>query len=246
MGFLDLPAGYVLADKAAPKAAAFFLWIAEMTKRVAVYIDGFNLYHAIDDSCSSHHKWVDLFALSQSLLREGEVLSAVNYFSAYATWLPAQYKRHRTYVVALQHAGVTTVMGKFKKKDMSCKVCKSTWTGHEEKESDVRLSIGLVADAFQDKFDRAIVVSADSDLVPPIDFVRATFKNKEVFVAAPPGRMGVGRDLNPKLEITRGRISKNLLPVSATDAQGNILFNRPHEYAPPQPTHIQTAAANVK
>ncbi len=219
-----------------------------MTKRVAVYIDGFNLYHAIDDTCSSHHKWVDLFALSNSLVREGETLSAVNYFSAYATWLPAQYKRHRTYVSALKHAGVTTVMGKFKKKDMTCKICKSTWTGHEEKESDVRLSIGLVADAFQNKFDRAIVISADSDLVPPIDFVRSTFKNKEVFVAAPPGRMGIGRDLNPKLEITRGRIGKYLLPDSATDAQGNVLFTRPDEYAPPTLTQMQAAltAANVK
>jgi len=217
-----------------------------MTKRVAVYIDGFNLYHAIDESCKRHHKWVDLFALSTSLLRDGETLSAVNYYSAYATWLPAQYKRHRTYVAALKHVGVNAVMGKFKKKDLSCKHCKGQWTGHEEKESDVRLSIGLVADAFQDNFDRAIVISADSDLVPPIDFVRATFKNKEVFVAAPPGRMSIGRDLHPKLEITRGRIGKCLLPLTAVDAQGSVLFERPIEYAPPALTPMEAAFASAK
>jgi uncharacterized LabA/DUF88 family protein len=216
-----------------------------MTKRVAVYIDGFNLYHAIDDSCADHHKWVDLFSLGRSLVRDGENLVAVNYYSAYATWLPAQYARHRAYVAALKHAGVNTIMGKFKKKDMSCKSCGAKWLGHEEKESDVRLSIGLVADGFQDKFDRAIVVSADSDLVPPIEFVRATFPRKEVFVAAPPGRMSIGRDLGPKLEITRGRIGKHLLPETATDASGMLIFKRPSEYAPPAQTSIQSAFAEA-
>lgn len=214
-----------------------------MTKRVSVYIDGFNLYHAIDESCHRHHKWVDLFALGRSLVRDGEVLNAVNYYSAYATWLAPQYKRHRTYVAALKHAGVNTVMGKFKKKDVSCKSCGATWEGHEEKESDVRLSIGLVADAFQDIFDRAIVISADSDLVPPIEFVRQTFPKKEVFVVAPPGRMGTGRDLGPKLEITRGRIGKCLLPESAMDTDGKILFQRPIEYTPPAPSAMEAAFA---
>ena len=212
-----------------------------MSKRVAVYIDGFNLYHAIDESCQRHHKWVDLFSLSRSLLREGEELSAVYYYSAFATWLPGQYKRHREYVKALQHAGVTTVMGKFKKKDQSCKKCGATWVGHEEKESDVRLSIGLVADAFQDKFDRAIVISADSDLVPPIEFVRSTFSNKTVFVAAPPGRMGTGRDLDPKLEITRGRIAKHLLPERVVGVDGVLVYERPDVYAVPQPSAMQAA-----
>jgi uncharacterized LabA/DUF88 family protein len=215
---------------------------SRMTKRVSVYIDGFNLYHAIDDSCERHHKWVDLLALANSLVREGETVTAVNYYSAFATWLPAQYKRHRTYVAALRHAGVNAVMGKFKKKDLSCKSCGARWTGHEEKESDVRLAIGLVADAYEDKFDRAILISADSDLVPPVDFVRATFKNKEVFVAAPPGRMSIGRDLKPKLEITRGRIARHLLPERGTDTSGTVIFERPVEYAPPSPVRSRTAS----
>lgn len=216
-----------------------------MTKRVTVYIDGFNLYHAIDEACKTHHKWVNLFSLANSMLRDGEQLVAVNYYSAFATWLPAKYKRHRTYVSALQHAGVNTVMGKFKKKDTSCKNCGTTWTGHEEKESDVRLSIGLVADAFQDHFDRAIVISADSDLVPPIEFVRSTFPKKEVFVAAPPGRMGTGRDLKPKFEITQGRIEKHLFPAQIVDANGVVLHERPAEYLPPALNAMQQAFAAV-
>lgn len=206
-----------------------------MVKRVIVYIDGFNLYHSIDDLKQPHLKWVNLFELSRSLLRDGENLVAVNYFSAYATWLPDKYARHRTYIKALTHFGVTPFMGKFKKKNKYCPACKVTSPGHEEKESDVRLSIGIVADAHDDKFDRAIVVSADSDLVPPIQHVRSRFPHKEVFVAAPPGRMSTGRDLSPKLEITRGRIAKALLPENVTDENGDLFFLRPNEYNPPTP-----------
>lgn len=202
-------------------------------KRVIVYVDGFNLYHAIDNLKQPHLKWANLFALGQSLLRPGEQLIAVKYFSAYATWKPAQYARHRQYVAALKHSGVTVSLSKFKKKDRQCLSCKAQWTEHEEKESDVKLSIHLVADAYQDSFDRAIVISADSDLIPPVLLVRTNFAHKEVFVAAPPGRMAIGRELKPKLEIKRARIAAALLPATATDAEGNTLFTRPADYAPP-------------
>lgn len=207
-------------------------------KRVIVYVDGFNLYHAIDNLGKPHLKWVDLVALGQGLLRPDEQLVAVKYFSAYATWKPAQYARHREYTAALQYAGATISMGKFKKKDKECRKCLAQWVGHEEKESDVKLSIALVSDAYEDLFDRAIVISADSDLVPPILMVRSKFKQKEVFVAAPPGRMGIGRDLKPALEITRGRLAKALLPQSALTPDGTSIFTRPAEYTPPTPPAV--------
>jgi hypothetical protein len=49
-----------------------------------------------------HLKWLDLRALAQSLCRDGEQLVKVAYFSAYATWRPASYARHREYVAALR------------------------------------------------------------------------------------------------------------------------------------------------
>ena len=38
------------------------------TKRVAVYVDGFNLYHALDDLAENHLKWLDLWSLSETLI----------------------------------------------------------------------------------------------------------------------------------------------------------------------------------
>ena len=83
--------------------------------RVACYVDGFNLYHAIADLNKPHLKWVDLQALASSLCRDKETLVKVAYFSAYATWLPGPYARHRVYVAALTQLGVECHMARFQR-----------------------------------------------------------------------------------------------------------------------------------
>ena len=57
-------------------------------KRVAVYVDGFNLYHAIDDWAKKQTpedhtlKWLDIRALAKNLCLSEEKLVSVRYFSA--------------------------------------------------------------------------------------------------------------------------------------------------------------------
>jgi len=216
--------------------AALFICIEETMKSAVAYIDGFNLYHAIDNLGQPHLKWLDLWTLSRSFLRQDEVLIAVNYFSAYATWMPASYARHRKYVEALENAGVTIFMGKFKERNQKCHSCKKEWTAHEEKETDVHISTRIVADAFQDKFDRAILISADSDLAPPLRVIRAE-TNKQVLVVAPPKRLANGRGLNPALEVTLGRLRNSLFPERITKLGGGII-SRPIEYCPPVPVIV--------
>ena len=57
----------------------------------------------------------------------------------------------------------------------------------EEKGSDVHLGVRLVADAYDDLFDTALLVSGDADLQPAIDIVR-TRANKRVIVMDPRNR----------------------------------------------------------
>lgn len=202
--------------------------------RIIAYIDGFNLYHAIDSLGKPHLKWLDLWALSHSIARTGETIQAVNYFSAFATWLPAEHLRHREYVKALEHKGVTCLMGHFKNKARTCKQCGASWVQHEEKETDVHIAARLVADAYENRFDRAVLITADSDLAPALNIIKAAFPKKELFVSAPPGRYKHARSLNIKLEITPGRLAKCLLPETALDATGTPLFQRPQSYTPPR------------
>lgn len=64
------------------------------TKRVTVYVDGFNLYHALDDLNQDHLKWLNLWSLSEKLISGNETLTEVKYFSAYATWRENSMRRH--------------------------------------------------------------------------------------------------------------------------------------------------------
>ncbi|HMA75444.1 MAG TPA: NYN domain-containing protein [Xanthobacteraceae bacterium] len=205
--------------------------------RVGCYVDGFNLYHAVDDLHKPYLKWLDLRALAQSLCRKDEQLAKVAYFSAYATWLPASYARHRPYVAALRHTGVECHMARFSEQSAKCHKCGATWKRHEEKETDVHFSLTFLEDAIDGVFDRAIIISADSDHVPAARRVRNRLPAKEVFVATPPGRHSMARELlkvcNSGTNITSGRIARCLLPQILTDAKGNQIALRPSSYDPP-------------
>jgi uncharacterized LabA/DUF88 family protein len=199
--------------------------------RIIAYVDGFNLYHAIHDLKRPALKWLDLNALVLSLARSGETVTEVNYFSAYATWRPDAYQRHIEYVKALEHVGVKCMMGHFKSKQLTCKSCGAGWTKHEEKETDVHIASRIVVDACEDRYDRAVLITADSDILPALDIVKARFPGKQLFVASPPKRFTHARGLRPAMEITAGRLAKCALPDTASDpVTGRVLFARPASY----------------
>ncbi len=219
--------------------------------RVAVYIDGFNLYHAIDDLNSNfkgrqklgrkpanehvHYlKWLNLWELSESLLRGRQKLIAVNYYSAYAKWRTDDCKRHEIYTAALETAGVRVVMSVFKEQRRLCHTCGAKWIRHEEKESDVRIATDLTADAHLNKYDDAFIISADSDMKPGIERVRQDKPKKNVIVIAPPKRFAHARDLHPAIEITRGKLRNALFPEEVKDATGKVIAIRPDKYKPPE------------
>ena len=200
-------------------------------KRVIVYVDGFNLYHALDELGDDSLKWLCLRRLSESILRPGETLKQVKYFSAYATWMPEAYARHRAYVSALKAEGVRFVPGKFKKKFLKCKKCKTQYHTHEEKETDVNVAIHLIRDTFEDSFDRAIVISADSDMRTAVEMARNISGTKTIDVVAPPNRFGFARSLKPLFALSTGKIRKARLEDSYTVDNGRVV-EVPQNYKP--------------
>ncbi len=138
-------------------------------ERVIFLIDGFNLYHAIKTLRSNHLKWLDLSTLCQNFAPSPHFsIEDIYYFSAKATWLPDAFLRHKIYLTALESTGVIPVLGKFKEKDRDCNNCNSSWKAHEEKETDVNIALHILDLAYQDNFDRAVIISADSDFSPAL------------------------------------------------------------------------------
>lgn len=54
--------------------------------------------------------------------------------------------------------------------------------------TDVNIAVQLLADAHDDQFDTALIVSGDSDLTTPVEVARRRFDKKRVVVALPPNR----------------------------------------------------------
>ena len=200
--------------------------------RTSAYIDGFNLFHALDELNDPSLKWLDLWSLTASLLRPTNTLTQVKYYSAYATWLPEAHSTHRAYVRALEATGVNVVLGKFKNKHITCKSCGQTFITKEEKQTDVNIAIGLIADCLQDRYDRAILISADTDLVAAVKEARRLRPDKEVFIAVPPGRLKFARDFGTRYEIKPGRLKNHLLAAQYKDARGKVIVTRPAKYNP--------------
>ena len=210
--------------------------------RVCCYVDGFNVYHAIDDvsrarrGAINHLKWLDLMALMRCFIDpHAHQIIAVNYFSAYMTWHPHREQRHREYIKALKFTGVKSVMGRFKDKDAYCKNCKTTYVAREEKESDVNIATHLVSDAYEDIFDQAFLVTNDSDLLGPIRLVRDRFPDKRLKIIAPPFRSHskeLWATATHRAAVKETHLQACLLPKTANLPDGSVAFTRPVEYDP--------------
>lgn len=84
--------------------------------RAALYIDGFNFYHSLDDLGQNHLKWLNMWALGELLIPgQSQKLTKVVCCTAVRGGDPAKAYRHRQYLKALKAAGVTCLEGHFAK-----------------------------------------------------------------------------------------------------------------------------------
>jgi uncharacterized LabA/DUF88 family protein len=170
-----------------PSGPGFF--ILEVMKKVVILIDGFNVYHALQQDERLHkYKWLDYYKLSKCYVTSKDQIVDVYYFTAFVHWNPRKVERHKIYLRALSMAGVKAVFGKFKDKDHKCRICGKEYSTFEEKQTDVNIAITLFRLAVSNDFEAAILISGDTDLVPAIEAIKKTFPNKQIGVVVPIGR----------------------------------------------------------
>jgi len=64
----------------------------------------------------------------------------------------------------------------------------AAWERETKKLTDVNIAIQLFEAAIKDRFDTAMIVSGDSDLIPSIEAVKSAFPAKRIGVVIPIGR----------------------------------------------------------
>lgn len=157
--------------------------------RIAFYIDGFNLYYGCLKN--TPYKWLDIRALCRRMFPEGSIVS-IKYYTAriddsFNSDLDKPI-RQQTYLRALKVSQVKIVEGFFLTHKVHMN--KTDGTGRvqvwktEEKGTDVNIAAQMVDDGHANRYDIAVVISNDSDLVEPIRIVRSMLR-KYVFIVTP-------------------------------------------------------------
>lgn len=146
-----------------------------------VYIDGFNLYYGA--LRGTPYKWLNLHRMCSLLLPRHDI-AAIKYFTARVAARPAdpgQPVRQETFLRALRTLpAIEIIFGHFLANDVLMPVAPGQpglprfvrVTKTEEKGSDVNLATHLVADGFRRRYECAVLVTNDSDLLEPVRVVR--------------------------------------------------------------------------
>ena len=203
-------------------------------RRTSFYVDGFNLYHAIDDLHEPGLKWLDLMSLAKSYLLPGDMIGDVYYFTALSRWDDGKRARHQAYIDALEATGVVVVKGLFSRPRKFCHTTGQYCREYSEKKTDVGIAVTLIADGFEGRYDKAALLSADSDHVPLAERFRRSLPNKRLLHIAPPNRLTEARELAATIgrsfQLTAGRLRTHPLPPSIYDKSGKFICARPSSY----------------
>jgi uncharacterized LabA/DUF88 family protein len=211
-------------------------------QRVIFYVDGFNLYYGA--LRGKPYRWLDLEALCACYIKEGFELVGVKYFTAKVEDRPdkpGQREQQRDYLRALKtRPKVEIFYGHFltrtatrllehppKRRRKGDIGLRSVWI-QEEKGSDVNLATHLIADGFRARYDLAVVISNDSDLKMPVDFVRSEFN--PVGIINPHSDRRRSFALSPRhlpdgsfyYRLKPKKLQRCQLPLELQDAEGAI------------------------
>jgi uncharacterized LabA/DUF88 family protein len=157
--------------------------------RVIVYVDGFNLYYGLRDAHGHKYMWLDVEKLALSLLKPYQTLIGVKYFTSLVRDNPGKQERQQTYLDALRETtSVQLIFGKYKLSSFRCPACLAETQTPSEKMTDVNISVALITDAVEDKYETALLITGDSDLTPAVSAIRNLATEKRIVVVFPPRR----------------------------------------------------------
>ena len=160
---------------------------------VNAYIDGLNLFYG----ClrGSPYKWLDPMRLIQSLAGSQCHIGRVKYFTAIVEAKrdnPLAPQRQAEYIRAMKHQnpGLEVFYGRFQRDEIEVDNAKpppAKFRGFRDKEkkSDVNMATHLLNDAWLDTYDRAIVLSNDSDFSEAMRLVKHHFPRKKLWLVTP-------------------------------------------------------------
>lgn len=154
-------------------------------ERVAIFIDGSNIFHTAPKFAPGfkvdYRKLIEKLVLGRNLVRP--------YF--YGPHGIPPNKGQIQFFDALRHSGINVKTSPLRRREYECSYCGEKLYTHIEKGVDVALVTDMLALAFQNTYDTAIVVSGDNDLVAAVKEIQRLGKRVEVAAFS----VGMGKEL---------------------------------------------------
>jgi len=172
------------------------------------------------------YKWLSFRKLAQFYLPDSNhKVAEVVFFTTVVTWDLDKAARHRLLIKAVESEGVRVVEGVFKKRDAKCKKCGKNYKTKQEKRTDVNIAVEMLKLAHLGKYQRAIVLSADTDLIPAFDAVRELHAGTKVSVVIPIGKTSkdMRKAADSIFQMTELQLSQSLLPDPIKLSDGTLL-----------------------
>lgn len=143
-------------------------------ERVAIYIDGSNLYHKLKEIGIENSAYFKYSEFSKMIARGKRIVAERYYVGVVRAQEGNQKSKH------LQENQVR-LFNHLRKEGFSIQygyLMKNEGVFHE-KGVDVKMAVDLLVGAYEDLYDTALLVSSDTDLIPAIQKVRDLGKSVE-------------------------------------------------------------------
>lgn len=199
---------------------------ATKNQRVIGYIDGFNLYFGLKTKKWKKFYWLNIQELVKNMLKPDQSLIVTKYFTSRVFAPPDKLKRQGTYIEALETLKYFQIFyGHYQSNAKECRKCGNIEMVPSEKMTDVNIAVEMLADAYLDLFDIALLISADSDLIAPIQKIKQLFPNKKIVIAFPPARwsFSLSKIVDGYSHIGRKTLAKSIFPDKVTKKDGFVL-----------------------
>lgn len=200
--------------------------------KTIVYVDGFNLYYgAVKDT---PYKWLNIHEMCQLHLKKDQIIG-IKYFTATVNSRPHDPNKHirqQVYLRALQTLpNFEIIYGHYSEHPKWMRLVNPPAGGPyyaeviktEEKGSDVNLAVHLLNDGYQGKYELAVLVTNDSDLLTAIQIVQNELGLK-VGILNPqkhPSKVLENEVLFLR-DIRQGIVRASQFPAKMTDEKGDF------------------------
>ncbi len=165
-------------------------------KKVNFYIDGFNFYFglrriALMKPDWRKFYWLDIVKFCSGFLEKNEELGLVTYFTSRPNNREKMLRQNLLLNCnrKLYPTSLRVVYGRYAKKELKCNAiggCKRIYDDLEEKETDVNLAIQMIIDCYEKSCDKMVLISSDTDFVPPLKIIKDYHKHVETMILFPP------------------------------------------------------------